>query len=148
MAVAWDKVRAALAVGLKGPLEASGVVVYDGPVVTGQAPTAYLTVAHAPTAIEDTSGTFEQDVGPDGFSVTERGGVVCELAGVTGSTKVPSVFASFDVIAEFIQSDQTLGGVLTHGSTVTALANVVESQTTSGAVQRLLITISYFTRLP
>jgi len=146
MAVAWHLVRDRLAAVLPGVL-GPAVAVYNGPVVTGTNPRAYLTLAHTVAVADLAAGTFEQDVADDGFAVTERGGVVCEMAAVTGDTRVPDVFSMFDAIASYIQSDMTLGGTLSQGSTLTALATVVEAQTTAGAVQRLLITFNYFTRL-
>lgn len=145
MSVAWAAVRARLATDLPAVV-GSGVRVYDGPVVSNESPIAYLTIASRTSG--ETSGTFSQDVGPDGFSALEVGSVACELAVLDGSTAVPSAFDTFDAIATYLQADQTLGGVLTPGSTVTASADVEQSQTTSGAVQRLLIAISYTTRLP
>lgn len=147
MAVAWPAVRARLASALQSVVGAA-VTVYDGPVVTGQNPTAYLTIAARPSSSDESGGSFAQDVGPDGFSALESGSVLCELAGVTGSTTVPDVFASFDAIAAHVQADQTLGGALLPGSTATVSADVEQAQTTSGAVQRLLLTIAYTTRLP
>ena len=125
----------------------SSVRVYDGPVATGENPASYLTVGHAPSSTEESAGSFTQDVGPDGYDAAESGTVICELAATTGSTDVPSVFATFAAIAAWIQADMTLGGVLTDDATCTAAANVVQAQTRAGAVQRLLITISYTTRL-
>jgi hypothetical protein len=146
MAVAWPVVRARLAADLPGVLP--GVKVYDGPPVTGERPSAYLTIAAQPSRGDDSGGSFTQDVGPDGFSALEAGSVLCELAGVTGSTTVPDVFASFDAIAAHVQADQTLAGALLPGSTVTVSADVEQAQNTSGAVQRLLVTVTYTTRLP
>lgn len=145
MAVAWPAVRAALASQLPPLLPA--VSVYDGPVVSGDSPTSYLTIGYAPSATGDATGTFDQENGPDGYAVTETGGVLMELAAVTGDTSVPSVFDAFDVIASHVQADMTLGGALMPGSVVTCAATVVEAQTTSGATQRLVITINYRTNL-
>ena len=145
MSVAWAAVRARLATDLPAVV-GSGVRVYDGPVVSNESPIAYLTIASRTSG--ETSGTFSQDVGPDGFSALESGTVLGELAGVTGSTDVPDVFATFALIAAYIQTHQTLGGVLLPVSTLTVLADVEQSQTTSGAVQRLLLTFAYTTRLP
>jgi hypothetical protein len=145
MAVAWPDIRSRLAAALPPVV---GVPVYDGPVVTGDNPSAYLTIAARPSSGTEAAGGFAQDVGPDGFSALESGTVLGELAGVTGSTDVPDVFATFALIAAYIQTHQTLGGVLLPGSTLTVLADVEQSQTTSGAVQRLLLTFVYTTRLP
>lgn len=146
MAVAWPAVRAYLAANLPGVVGA-GVTVFDGPVVTGQDLDAYLTIADQASGDSASAGSFSQEVGPDGFSATETGTVLCELGAVTGGTDVPDVFATFDAIASHLQGNQTLGGTLTPASTVTASADVVQDQTSSGAVQRLLISIAYFTRL-
>lgn len=146
MAVAWQAVRAALVSGLSSVIDGS-IVVYDGPVVSGDAPEAYLTVAHSPTSDAALSGEFRQEVGPDGFSATETGTVLAELGAVTGDTEIPSVFETFAVVAGWVQSDMTLGGVLSPGSTCTVAAQVAQAQTTAGAVQRLVLTFSYFTRL-
>jgi hypothetical protein len=146
MAVAWPVVRAQLAAQLPTVL-GSTVSVYDGPVVAGEAPPSYLTVAETPSTDDETGGTFTQEVGPDGFHVTETGTILCELAAVAGDATMPSVFASFDLIAAWVQADMTLGGVLSPGSTCTVQAAVVQAQTSVGAVQRLIVTFNYFTRL-
>lgn len=146
MGVAWQTVRAALAAVLPDVIGAT--MFYNGPIVTGESPAAYLTLAHQPSQGEDGSGTFSQDVGPDGFSALEEGTVLAELAGVTGSTTVPDVFTTFAAIASYVQAHQTLDGALTPGSTLTVSADVEQAQTTAGAVQRLLLTFAYTTRLP
>ena len=145
MSVAWEAVKAHLVTAL--PAVVGNVVVIDGPVVTGTNPPAYITVGHTPSADVESAGSFTQDVGPDGYAAEEVGSVVCELAAHTGSTNVPTVFATFAAIAAWIQADMTLGGILSPNATCTASANVVQAQTRAGAVQRLLLTISYTTRL-
>jgi hypothetical protein len=146
MAVAWPTIRAQLAAWLP-TVVGSTVTVYDGPVVSGEAPPSYLTIAETPSTDDETGGTFTQEVGPDGFLVTETGTILSELAAVSGDATVPSVFASFDLIAAWVQADMTLGGVLSPGSTCTVSAVVVQVQTSAGAVQRLILTFNYFTRL-
>lgn len=145
MAVAWPAVRAALAAALPAVVGAT-VTVYDGLPVTGENPDAYLTIAARPSQDEQ-AGSFTQDVGPDGFSAMESGTVLGELARMDGTTTAPDVFATFDLIAAYVQANQTLA-VLTPGSTLTVSADVEQSQTTAGAVQRLLLTFAYTTRLP
>lgn len=147
MSVAWASVRDRLAADLPGVVGAS-VRVYNGPIVSNENPAAYLTVGHTPSSADESAGSFSQDVGPDGFSAVESGTVVAELAAVTGSTTIPDVFATFDAIAAYVQGDMTLGGTLLPGSTLTVSADVEQSQTTSGAVQRLLLTFAYTARLP
>lgn len=146
MAVAWKRVRAALVANLPAVVGAS-VTVYDGPVVTGEAPSSYLTIADQPSSTDPSAGSFEHEVGPDGYSATETGTVLCELAGVTGGATVPDVFTTFDAIATWLQANQTLQGQLVPASTVTASATVLQEQNTAGAVQRLLIAVSYTTNV-
>lgn len=142
--VAWPQVRAYLAGSLVAAAVPS-VRVFDGPVVSGENPPLYLTVAHQPSNPDEASGSFEQEVGPSGFSAAESGEVVCELAGTSGSADVPDVFATFAALAAHLQANQTLGGVLSANGTVTASADVLQEQTNQGAVQRLRITVTYTT---
>lgn len=144
-AVAWPSVRSALAAGLASVLD---VTVYDGPDVTGDTPDAYLSLAYRPSVDDLSAGDFTQGIGPDGYSAVETGTVLAELAGVTGSTTVPDVFATFDTIAGYVQAHQTLDGTLTPDAVLTVSADVEQSQTTAGAVQRLLLTFTYTTRIP
>lgn len=146
MAVAWQAVKERLAADLPAVV-GSSVVTYNGPVVSGRQPSAYLTIGAQPSTEDVSAGTFEQSVGPDGFRATETGTVLCELGAVTGAPQVPSVFASFDAMTAYLQADQTLGGTLRPGSTVTASAEVLQAQTQAGAVQRLLVSVNYFARL-
>lgn len=146
MAVAWNRVRAALVTRL-GAVLPYGVVLYDGPAPRGDNPAVYLTVGFAPSAAGDATGTFAQDFGPDGYVATETGGVLMEAAAVTGDATIPSVFDVFDAVATSIQSDMTLGGLLVPGSLVTTSATVVEAQTNAGATQRLVITVQYQTNI-
>jgi len=146
MGTAWGAVKAHLVSVLPG-LVGSGVRVYDGPVVVGEAPSAYLSIGSQPS-VGDSSGTFTQTTPNDGFSAIETGTVLCELGAIAGTTLAPDVFASFDLIAAYLQGDQTLGGVLFAGSTVTVGAEVAQLQTQSGATQHLLVSVNYQTRLP
>lgn len=146
MAVAWPSVRAQLAAQLPTILGDS-VTVYDGPVVSGEAPPSYLTVGDTPSSDDEAGGSFTQEVGPDGYVVVETGTVLCELAAVSGDASVPDVFTSFGLIAAWVQADMTLGGVLSPGAGTRCMvsATVLEAQTSSGAVQRLLVTFNYLT---
>lgn len=146
-AVAWPLVRARLAAALPAVVGPS-VRVYDGPVVGGDDPAAYLSIAHAPSLADESAGSFTQGVDASEWSATEDGEIRCELAAVTGASIVPSVFDTFDLIAAFVQSDPTLGGVLPPAvSTVTVAGLVVAAQNDAGAVQRLIVTFSYSTRI-
>lgn len=146
MSVAWGKVRARLAEALPGVV-GPFVRVFDGPVVTGENPAAALTIAYAPSLETSSVGRFTQETPDDGWAANETGFITCELAAVSGSSTVPDVFTTFDAVASWLQGDPTLGGTLTRGSTCTAAADVVQEQSQGGSAQRLIITISYFTRL-
>lgn len=146
MAIAWNRVRAKLAASLPD-IVGSGVTVFNGPIPTGDNPPAALAIAWTPSLDNNLAGRLVQEQAQDGFSATETGSILCELSAVTGDPAIPDTFATFDAIASWIQADQTLGGTLNQGSTCTASADVVQSQTVAGAVQRLIVTITYFTRV-
>jgi hypothetical protein len=147
MAVAWPLVRAALAANLPGVV-GSSVTVQDGPVVSGNYPSVYLSIADQPSTDVIDSGSFRQSLGPDGWSAMEDGVILGELAGITGDPTVPDVFATFALIAAYVQADPTLGGVLEPAAVLTVAAdNVLQGQTQAGAVQRLLLSFNYSTRI-
>lgn len=146
MAVAWPTVKARLAAALPAVVGA-GVTVIDGPVISGDNPAAYLTVGHQPSVEDETAGTYEQTRTPTGgFVAEETGTVLMELAALTGNPDVPDSFATADAVHAWVQADQTLG-VLTPGSTSTLSVEVLEAQNRAGAVQRLLLTLTYTTRV-
>lgn len=146
MSVAWRAVKDRLVAALPAVIGTS-VKLYDGPVVTGETPSAYLTIGTSPGVDDRGAGTFTQTVGPDGFDGTETGTVVAELAAVTGSTAIPDVFTTFAAITSWVQADMTLGGVLSADAVVGVTVTVVQAQTRSGAVQRLALTFDYTTQL-
>ena len=146
MAVAWPSVRARLAAALPAVVGAS-VTVYDGPVVTGDSPAAYVTIAYQPSTDDEAAGDYEQtQTGPGGYLSEESGTVLLEVAAVTGDSVIPSAFTTADAIHSWVQADQRLG-VLVAGSTSSLAVEVLQAQNTAGAVQRLLLTLSYFTRV-
>lgn len=147
MATAWPTVRDRLFAAMPGVVGPS-VTVFNGPVVTGDNPPAYLTVGHQPSVEEESAGSYEQaQTGPGGYVAEESGTVLLELGAVTGDSVVPSVFDTADQIATWVQTDQTLG-VLSPGSTSSLSVEVLQEQSTAGAAQRLLLALNYFTRLP
>lgn len=144
MATAWPVIKQRLVAALPGVVTAT---VYDGPVLTGDNPTAYLTVGWQPSTDDLTAGTFEQThTGPGGFFAEERGTVLLELGVSTGDPDMPSAFAQADALTAWVSADQTLG-VMTPGSTSSTEFDVVQDQNSAGAVQRLLLTLSYTTRI-
>lgn len=146
MAVAWPIVKARLASALPAVV-GSTVTVIDGPVLSGNNPTAYLTIGHQPSVEDETAGSYEQTRTPlGGFVAEETGTILMELAAVTGNPQVPDSFTTADAVHAWVQADQTLG-VLTPGSTSTLSVEVLEAQNRAGAVQRLLLTLTYNTRV-
>lgn len=146
MTVIWPDVKQRLVAELRALLEPD-VTVFDGPVVTGDDPLAYLCVGDQPSSDDDGAGEFEQDRGPDGFTVTESGVVLCEIGAVNGDTTMPSAWAVFDAVATYVQQNQTLNGLLEVNATLRAAATVLQAQTYEGAAQRLLVSITYSTLL-
>jgi hypothetical protein len=145
MATQWPVVHARL-VALLPTLAGWPQFVYDGPPVTGDVPTSYATVGYVLNEVS--AGSFSQTRSGDGFRVEETGGIRCELVTSTGDTDLATVraqaFALMDVLEQAIRADQTLG-VMAPASTAALTVDVVPSQSTAGAVQRLPFTLDYFT---
>lgn len=124
----------------------SQVAVYDGPPVTADAPTSFVTVGFV--LDEDNAGSFEP-LPTLGDLDEESGSVVSEIVCTTGDVDLPSVraraFALFDAWKDAIERDPTLG-VLSQSSTTSLTVDVRPAQTTSGAVQRLAVTLGYLAR--
>lgn len=144
MTVAWPTVRARLASQLPAVVGA-GATVYDGPVVTGDAPSAYVTVAHQPSVDTDSAGDYSQDrTSFGGYVAEERGSILLEVAAVSGDPAVPDAFTIAAAVHDWVQADQTLG-VLSADATCVLGTTVLQSQNAAGAVQRLLLTLTYTT---
>lgn len=146
MAVAWPTVKDRLA-ALIPTLTPAPAATYDGPVPTGDSPPSYCCVGWQPSTDDESAGSYDQSrTGPGGFLAEETGTVLLEFGAVTGDTVVPSAFALVDALHASVQADQTLG-VLSAGSTISMLVDVVEAQSAGGSVQRLLVSLTYFTRV-
>lgn len=122
------------------------VVVYDGPPVSETGAQTYVTVGWTSTG---ESGGWEA---PDETTDTMRaelGTVACELIVWGGDEALPTyratAFALVDALDVAIRTDETLG-VLPVSSTTSLSAEVVSAQDASGATQRLVISVNYFTR--
>jgi hypothetical protein len=117
-------------------------------VVTGEAPTEFFTVGFLPG--EDNAGSYEQDRGLGDVPV-ESGTVLAELVCSSGAASdMPTVearaFVLMDALQAAVDADPTLG-VLRGGSSASLAVDVQPAQTTSGAVQRLTVTLSYVARV-
>jgi hypothetical protein len=150
MSAAWPKVADRLVAHLPTLPGWEQVAVYDGPPVTGDAPTAFVTVGFV--ASEDFAGSYEQTRNGDGGwqgALEESGTVRSELICVTGDTDLPGeradAFALVDAWEAWVSSDETLG-VLGRSSIASLSVDVQPAQTTGGAVQRLTVTLSYLAR--
>ena len=147
MSVAWLAAKNKL-LALAPTLDGWDTVsVYDGPVVTGDAPTEWFSVGFVPD--EDFGGSFEQTYMSGGL-VEESGTVRSELVCWTGDTDLPTVqaraFALFDALQAAVHADDSLGGVLTGGGSASLAVDVQPDQSTGGAAQRLTVTLSYLAR--
>jgi hypothetical protein len=121
-----------------------GVDVFDGPTVTGDAPTDYASVGYV--QLEGSAGSYEFERHSDGWGTTELGAVRCEVVTAAGDTDIVGAraraFALIDALEASIRADQTLG-VLPTASTCRLVVDVLPAQTTAGAVQRLAFTVEY-----
>ena len=141
---AWPTVKDRLAVLLPSLPGWSVASVYNGHVLTGDTPTTFVTVGYVPG--EDFAGSFEQTYTPGGM-LEEVGTVRSEIVCGAGDDDLPGMqalaFALFDAWQAEVTRDGSLG-VLNGGSASLAV-DVQPAQTTDGAVQRLVVTLSYAT---
>lgn len=122
------------------------VAVFEGRAVTGDAPTDYATVGYVP--LEDSGGDFSHSPHSDGWGTRETGSVRGELVVQSGDADLRPLrvraFGLVDQLEAEIRRDQTLG-VLPAGSTTRLTVDVLPSQTTAGAAQRLTFSLEYET---
>lgn len=147
MATQWPLIHARLVELLPTLAGWEDVPAFDGPPITGDTPRDYVTVGYV--IAEDSAGTFSHIRSGGGYQVEETGGIRCELVSTVGETDLATVraraFALLDALEQEIRRDQTLGVLSTEGTSALDV-DVVPVQTTSGAQQRLVFTIQYFTR--
>ncbi len=148
MTLTWPKVPPALLALLPTVPGWNAVETYDGPPVTASAPPAYCTVGFV--LEEASAGDWEQSVGIVDGLVDETGAVRCELVLTTGDVDLSQVrsraITLMDALSSALLADQTLGGVLAHGCTVTLSGDFLPVQNTSGATVRVAFSIAYSTR--
>lgn len=148
MATQWPIVHARLTQILPTLTGWDGVEVFDGPAVTGDAPTSYVTVGYAQD--EDSAGSFTKERAPliDGLD-EETGAVRCELVVWSGDADLGPVrahaFDLIDALDAVVSADQTLG-VLMPSSTARVVVDVLPVQNQSGVVQRLPFSVEYLAR--
>lgn len=150
MSAAWPRVVDRLVSLLPTLPGWSGVVVFDGPPVTQDAPPTFVTVGYV--VGEDFGGTYEQTRNGEGGwqgALTESGTVRSEVVCATGDVDLPAMrakaFALVDAWEAEVSRDETLG-VLGASSTSSLSVDVQPAQTDRGTVQRLTVTLSYLAR--
>lgn len=150
MSAAWPLVKNRLVALLPTLTEWSGVQVYSGPPVTADVPTEYITVGYV--VGEDFAGTYEQTRNGEGGwqgALEESGTVRSELVCATGEVDLPTVEArAFELVDAWeaeVSRDETLG-VLNSSTSSSLAVDVLPAQTGAGAIQRLVVTLTYFTR--
>ena len=151
MAAAWPLVVDRLVSLLPSLPGWSGVTVFDGPPVTGDAPADYVTVGFV--VGEDFGGSYEQTRNGEGGwqgALEETGTVRCEVVCTTGDEdSLPAMRArAFELVDAWdasVADDETLG-VLPASSISSLTVDVQPVQNTSGAAQRLTVTLSYLAR--
>jgi hypothetical protein len=142
MAVAWPAVKDRL-VALLPTLLPTGALVFDGPVPTGEGPAAYVTVGWQPSTDDESAGSYAQARDLEGFAAAETGTVLLEFGAITGEVEMPDAFGLVDALQAYVQANQSLGGVLGGAPTVSLDVEVAQAQNVAGAVQRLLVTLTY-----
>lgn len=147
MAAAWPVIVDRLVVVLPTLAGWAGVPVYDGPPVTGEDPPDFVTVGYV--AGEDFGGSYEQTPPAGPWLIEETGTIRSQIVCSTGGVDLPAMraraFALADAWQAWVTSDPTLG-VLNPSSTAALAVDVEPVQTTNGAVQRLVVTLTYLAR--
>lgn len=150
MSAAWPVLKRRLVALLPTLPEWSGVAVYDGPPVTGDAPSAYCTVGYV--VGEDFGGSYEQTRNGEGGwegCLDEAGSIRSEIVCTTGNVDLAAMesraFALVDAFEAELSRDETLG-VMGPSSSASLAVDVQPLQTDRGTVQRLTVTLSYLAR--
>lgn len=145
MSAAWPVVLNRLLVLLPTLPGWSDVEVFDGQPVTGDAPTSFVTVGFVEG--EDYGGNYDRVRGAADL-LEENGAIRSEIVCWSGDVDLPTVrakaFALADAWEATVAADQTLG-VLPPSSTSSLAVDVAPKQT-AGSQQRLVVTLTYFTR--
>lgn len=140
---AWPVVKARMVAALPTLAGWDVVTTFNGPPVTSSAPPNYVTVGYV--VGEAMAGDYTETPGV-GDVDNETGTIRSELVCSTGATDLPTVealaFALADQVQAWVKANRTLG-VLRPGSTSNLAVDVIPSQTTSGAEQRLVLSLTY-----
>ena len=145
MATQWPLVVARLLALLPTLSGWSAVTVIDGPLVSADVPTDYVTVGYVDN---DQAGTYITAQSPDGFRYVETGTVRSQLNCVTGDSDLAGmrarVFALMDAVEGAVRADRRLG-VLSPEGTSELDVDVLSLQNAAGTAQQLTFTLHYQT---
>ena len=145
MAAQWPLIVARLLALLPTLSGWSGVTVIDGPLISADVPTDYITVGYV---ADDQAGTGNTTQDPNGFQYVEIGTVRSQLNCETGDSDVAGmrarVFALYNAIDAAVRADRTLG-VLSPAGTSELGYEVLSAQNAKGTAQSLVITLLYQT---
>lgn len=145
MSAAWPSVVARL-VELFTEAAPLGASVYDGPPVTSEATTLYVTVGHVE---DEVGGSFEVETIYDGAQLIERGTVVNRIVSQSGDDDLAEHRARAFAIAEdfltAVRTDRTLG-VLSADATTSTATDVSSIRNSQGSACALTLTVTYTTR--
>jgi hypothetical protein len=145
MAAQWPLVVARLVTLLPTLSGWSAVTVFDGPPVTADVTSDYVTVGFV---ADDQAGDYNQTQDPNGFQYVETGTVRSQLSCITGDIDFPSmrtrVFALMDALEAAVRADRRLG-VLSPSGTSELDVDVLSLSNANGTAQSLVFTLHYQT---
>ena len=145
MGAQWPLVVARLLTLLPTLSGWSDVVILDGPLVSADVPTDFVTVGYV---ADDQAGSYTQTQDPNGFQYIETGFVRSQLNCSTGDTDMPGmrarVFALMDAVEAAVRLDRRLG-VLSPAGTSELDVDVLSLQNSAGTAQQLTFTLHYQT---
>ena len=123
----------------------SAVTVLDGPLISADVPTDYVTVGYVDN---EQAGSYSQVQDPNGFQYVETGTVRSQLNCTTGDTDLAGmrarVFALVDAVEAAVRADRRLG-VLSPAGTSELVVDVLSLQNSAGTAQQLTLTLHYQT---
>lgn len=144
---AWQAVKAAIFTGAASLPAFADASIYNGPQVSSEAPLKKLEVGFVND--ENNAGTYERSLAYDGWVWAETGEVRSTIVAQSGDAD-PSIaegdaFVMADALADWIQADPTLGGVLSPDSEVRTAVDVLSISNARGTATELVLTLTYTT---
>lgn len=147
MAIQWPHVKAWLADTIPTLAGLSDVAVTNGPEVSGEAPSRYVTVGVVDD--EEDAGTFERSLIYDGSVWSETGEVRSTIVAQSGDSDPTDAevgaFAIAEAIDAKVQADPTLDGTLSPDSEVRSSFDVKSISNSRGTATELVHVLTYTT---